>query len=363
MAANRELDAGQSHILPHAALEVTLTGAGSGTVKLAALDQAGGEIVTVRLASNQILITPEPRRLRLVAFPVDLNAFPAATSVGLTIMTKGASLASEQVLVATTDVGALTQCELAVVEFAPGRSIVTAVDTGSSREVDDSPPWLQAGRYALRDASRLTPGSPQRAGGSQRAWAVALDGSASLVAAQPREALTALLELACGTLVEWTGNWASAALLAGVSTLEVPDAPRNPEALVAALYDGGEPSSWCYLASAARTLAGKVGPGGSVLLIADGVPGDLAEVAQVAAAHPQVGFRLLAFGRSLHGLASDTILVEWWAESLSGVELADSVENFSVVAVRRDADGSPVLEGARAAELALRLTSETARSR
>ncbi|WP_028636928.1 hypothetical protein [Nocardioides sp. URHA0032] len=387
MVANRELDPGQSHDLPHAALEVTLTGADPRVVQLAALDQAGHETtVMIRKSATEVVITPEPRRLRLVTRPVDSRAFPAGTTLGLTVTTLGASVATEQVLIAQVDVGALPNCELAVVEFAPGRSIITASDTGlvpanpgapeerftsgdlfgGERESvalvrpdDTAHPWIRPGRYALRDTSRLS-STAQRNDGTGKAWAVALDGSASITSALPRESLTAVLELACGTLVEWTGNWASEAVLSGVSAVAVADARTDPSALVAALYESVEPASWCYVAATAAELAGRVGPGGVVLLVADGVPGDLPALLDLARQHRQVDFRLLTFGRSRVGLTSDLGDVEWWAEELSGLELAEGVDNFSAVAVQLGPAGEPSLGGSRAAELAARLTSSLA---
>src|SRR5690348_4013025 len=117
--AIRELDAGQSHTFPSTALRVQLTGASPNAgVLLRALDQAGDESVTVRLTDIEVVLTPQPRRLRLVATPSNGGSFPAATSLGLTLRTEGASVVGEQILVSAVDVGALMSHEVAVLEFA-----------------------------------------------------------------------------------------------------------------------------------------------------------------------------------------------------------------------------------------------------
>jgi len=387
--AIHELAAGQSHQFELSPLRVTLTGTMQGHadgltvgVILRAVDQAERESVTVRMTDAQIILTPEPRRLRLVAYPTAGGTFDASTKIGLTVMTEGAAVVSEQVLVAPTDVGALPRHELAVLEFATDRAILTVAapsrpavpddprDTDwksgdvfgpattaapLERPNDDTHPWIRPARYAMRDAAKLRPSGVAGTGDGRR-WAVALDGSASMGREQLREAAETVLALACGVLVEWTGWWAANTVVAGVDLLDVPEGRTDPAALIRSAFDGREPSSWWHVATAARQLAARVGEGGSVLMVGDGVPGDLAILVGVARSLPGVRFVLLSFGDSRHSLQSDGGHVSWQTDAMSGSELGDGVRNLEIVTVRLRADGSPLLEESRAAELAVRLT-------
>lgn len=387
MSAIHELAAGQSHQFELSPLKVTLTGTMPGHtdglpvgVILRAVDQAERESVTLRLTDAQIILTPEPRRLRLVAYPAAGGTFDAGTKIGLTVMTEGAAVVSEQVLVAPTDVGALPRHELAVLEFAADRAILTVADAppapidpgdtdwksgnvfGSTttaaameRPNDETHPWIRPARYAMRDAAKLRPSGVAGTGDGRR-WAAALDGSASMARGQLREAAETVLALACGVLVEWTGWWAASTVLTGVELLDVPEGRTDPGALIRSAFDGREPSSWWHVATAARQLAARVGEGGSVLMVGDGVPGDLATLADVARSLPEVRFVLLSFGDSRHCLPSDVGQVSWQTDAMSGSQLGDGVPNLDIITVRLRADGSPLLEGSRAAELAVGLT-------
>jgi hypothetical protein len=95
---------------------------------------------------------------------------------------------------------------------------------------------------------------------------------------------------------------------------------------------------------------------GAVLVVTDGVPGDLERLAHVATTRPSTCFTIVALGVSAYGLDSDGP-VTGWEEELAGFALVDSVRNLQPVAVRLDEAGKLRLDGSRAAELALRITS------
>lgn len=394
--AIKELDAGQRHIFAPSALRVQLTGPVHGEgVLLQALDQAGGESVTVRLSDVEVVLTPQPRRLRLVATPKAGGWFPAGTSIGVTLRTEGASSAAEQILVSQFDAGALSTFEIAVLEFAPDRAVLTvsgsgqqlpastsaeqqqftsgSVFQGSSATAGSTPattggargsagppaalgdgddlPWLQPGRYALRDAAKLgTPDAPVSA------WGIVLDGSASMHDLHHSGQVDALVGLVCGAYVHWTKTWASASVLAGVRVTDFAEATTDPTELFKAGFVDAEPSSWSSVAEGAALVAGRVGAQGAVLIVTDGVPGDIARLAEVAAANPGVRFSIITSGVSRYSLSSDG-QHDWWREELAGLEPIDSLPNISAVAVRQAPDGRLELSGTRAAELALRVTA------
>lgn len=381
--AIKELDAGQRHTFAPSALRVQLTGPvhGSG-VTLRALDQAGGESITVRLSDVEVVLTPQPRRLRLVAAPTDGGSFPAGTSIGVTLRTEGASAAAEQILVSQFDAGALNTFEIAVLEFAADRAVLTVSGSGQqlpatapvaqqeftsgsvfqsapttgvapsqARVEDEEHHWLQPGRYALRDAGKLGQSDTP-----VTAWGVVLDGSGSMRDLCDNGQLDALVQVVCGTYVHWTKTWASASVVAGVRVSDVPNAATDPKELTEAAFVGKEPSSWSTLAEGAALVVNRVGPGGAVLIVTDGVPGDIVGLSDLAAAHPDIRFTVITTGVSRYALSSDAHQ-NWWEEDLAGLEPIDALANISAVAVRLTPDGLLELSGTRAAELALRLTA------
>src|SRR4051794_9676287 len=116
--ATTELDPGQSHVIPGVvALRAALVG-GEGAVELRALTLAGDSSAHIRLTPGEMILTPQPRRVRMVVVPVGGGQFPARSIIGLSLSTEGQSVADEEVLVARADLGALDSHELAVVEFA-----------------------------------------------------------------------------------------------------------------------------------------------------------------------------------------------------------------------------------------------------
>src|SRR4051812_24980859 len=97
-----ELDPGQSHtIAGPVALRVVLVG-GQGVAELQALDRVGDETVPrpTRLTPTEMILTPQPRRVRLVVVPTGGGSFPPQSSIGLALRTEGRSLSRDEVIVA-----------------------------------------------------------------------------------------------------------------------------------------------------------------------------------------------------------------------------------------------------------------------
>lgn len=380
--AIKELDGGQMHRFAPTALRVELTGASpGGGVVLKAVDQAGQEAVTVRLTDVEVVLTPEPRRLRLVAVPSTRGSFPAGTSLGLMLRTEGSSAAAEQILVSSVDVGALAMHELAVLEFATDQAILTVSRTdggnaptpppnnrskeyvsGNGYRHDEAPPartapdeqehtWLQQGRYALREAKKLgTVDSPVTD------WGVVLDGSASMCAIYCSGQLEELLRLVCGTYVQWTNSWPSVSTIAGVRVVDVDTASTNPQLLAQTAFDGSEPSSWSSITEATTSALRRIGADAAMLIVTDGVPGDIDRLASLCRENPSVRFTIVTTGVSRQGLVSDGT-PNWWEEDLVGLDDFVRLPNCSVAAVRVRSDERLELSGSRAAELALRMTA------
>ena len=114
-------------------------------------------------------------------------------------------------------------------------------------------------------------------------------------------------------------------------------------------------ASWSTLAAATERAIASVGQRGCVLILTDGVPGDVGRLTALASAYPDVRLCVVTTGRSAWGLPSDGAC-EWWAEELGGIDALAAAGNVRVAALRLRPDQGFELEGARPAELAMLLT-------
>jgi len=360
MAVIRELEAGQSHTFAKTGLRVTLTGAAGTGISLRAFAQAGDVIDSSQasqLSQTQLILWPVERRVRLIALPSGA-AFAAGVQLGLNVVTEGGA-STEQVVVSQVDVGSLASRELAVIEFASDRSVLTVagqqasappplattpvngarvpgepitVVTPPQSNGATRPPWAEAGLYALRNAERLGLIGPGRG----TSWGLVLDGSASLLPIARSGQLSTLVELIAGICLERSGAWPTVTAVAGTTFRDVPEARQQPAALVAAAFDSGEPASWSFLADAAARVASQPSAPGLVVLCTDGVPGDIAALPDVASRHPNTHFLVASIASSRRGLGTDAADVEWWADELAGIEVVDATPTISVIAVAAD---------------------------
>lgn len=364
----KELDASESYSFEPTPLRVSLTGVTADTgVTLQALDQAGNESASHRLSAIEMILTPQPRRLRLVAIPGASTTFAPGTQLGLSLRTEGASSESEQIIVSQFDVGAFSSCEMAVLEFAVGRSVIT-VAGGRSPEsgaplggpagstggiVVGEQDWLQPGRYAFRDAARS-----EHVEQTTSSWGLVVDGSASMAALHAAGQLDDLLVLVAGVMVEWTGRAAQgAAVTAPRQFVEVTSAQDDPRHLSATAFGEREPASCCELAPAIAHVAARFGGEGLVVVVTDGVPADVDGVAGLLQDTPRLALSLVTLGRSRFSLPAD-LPQQWWEEELWALDPLAGLPNVRVVALAGGGNGSPSVElgEGRPAQLAARLT-------
>ncbi|MEP7193212.1 MAG: hypothetical protein ABI903_10135 [Actinomycetota bacterium] len=365
----KELDESESYAFAPTPLRVILTGVKADAgVTLQALDQAGNEAASYRLSAIEMILTPQPRRLRLVATPSNSKTFASGTHVGLSLRTEGSSVEPEQIIVSQSDVGALGNREIAVLEFAVGKSVITVIG-GRSREPSapqqrghlpaedpgvNEQEWLQAGRYAFREAagSNVVQQGPA-------SWGLVLDGSASMAALHATGQLDDLLVLAAGVMVEWTGRAADAAALSGPRTfVEVPAARQDPRNLSATAFTDREPALYAELAPAIQCVAGQLTGDAVVVVVTDGVPADVDAIVRLMEASPGLAQSLVTIGRSKYSLPAD-VPQQWWEEELSALDPLACLPNVRIVALRRGAIGSLTGESGdgRPSQLAAQLIS------
>lgn len=365
----KELDESESYSFAPTPLRVILTGvAADAGITLHAVDQAGNEASPHRLSAIEMILTPQPRRLRLVAAPNTSTTFAPGTHVGLSLRTEGGSAEPEQIIVSQFDVGALSSREIAVLEFAAGKSVITVTggqtalrgapeETKSSRAgkfgVGDQE-WLQPGRYAFRDAVASTPVQQ-----SPTSWGLVLDGSASMAALHAAGQLDDLLVLVAGVMVEWTGRAANAVLLTGPrSFVEVPSASQDPRNLSAFAFTDREPASYAELAPAIQRVGTQLGGEGVVVVVTDGVPADVDAIARLMEDNPRLSQSLVTVGRSKYSPPAD-LPQQWWEEELAALDPLASLPNVRIVALGRGTNGSASVDvgDGRRAQLAAKLIS------
>jgi hypothetical protein len=365
----KELDESESYAFSPTPLRVILTGVKADAgVTLRALDQAGNEATSHRLSAIEMILTPQPRRLRLVATPSTSRTFAPGTHVGLSLRTEGTSTEPEQIIVSQSDVGALSSREIAVLEFTVAKSVIT-VSGGGSGEQGTAPgsgyvpvegqsandqEWLRAGRYAFRDAA-----GSDVAEQSPSSWGLVLDGSASMAALHAAGQLDDLLVLAAGVMVEWTGRVPDAIALTGPGKfVEVPSARQDPRNLSAFAFTDREPALFAELAPTIQWVAGRLGGDGMVLVVTDGAPADLDAIVRLVEGIPRFVLSLVTIGRSKFSLPSD-VPHQWWEEELSALEPLASLPNVRIVALGRGAGGSLSVElgDSRPSQLAAQLIS------
>jgi hypothetical protein len=185
-----------------------------------------------------------------------------------------------------------------------------------------------------------------------------LDGSVSMQRLSASGELERLVGLVSGVMVEWTKRWATTSVVAGVRVSEVSAAATQPNALTYAAFDGTAPSSWASVGAAAKSVARRVGRTGAVVVICDGVPGDLSQLDAVVGEYPGVRYAVVTVGVSAsYALSSDEQLA-WWEDELAGFSEFASLPNTAVIAIQQRDSGQLELAGSRAAEVALRLTQE-----
>lgn len=372
----KELDPGESYQFAPTPLRVVLDGDAQGRVTLLAIDQADADVATIRLSAGEVILTPKPQRLRLRAVPVDGGTFAPGTHIGMSLRTEGAASVAEQIIVPASDVGALTHRDLAILEFAVNRAVLTvSKETGWRPEPSPAPvqkpgttipvtqpeprgpavvddPGLETGRYALRTAARSgSPGTPPSC------WSIVLDGSASMQALGESSVVEDLTLVVSGVLVEWAGHGAVFTSYAGVDAVSaIPDGGADPRRFVRSALVDREPSSLSVLTPAVRRAIEAVGSHGAVVVLTDGVPGDVDTLTVELDRHPEVRCAVVSLGVSHHGLPSDGV-PSWWHEELAALDSLAALDNVGVVALTLDHDRQLLLDAPRDAEFARALTT------
>ena len=223
-------------------------------------------------------------------------------------------------IVAAVDVGALVRGELVTLDLGAEGDWLLSVSGRATDNVEtpvassdhvafgppgaalaghDTPVWLEPGRYGVRNAG-LSSAPPDR-----RTWSMVIDGSVSAQKRWEAGDLATLVHAAAGCVVEWTRHWPVLACVQGVDLVEASDVSDPDALLTAALSDQDELATWSMFVSPVRAAADRMGPGGTVLVVSDGVPGDAPELLELLDARPTLRLILVVSGRSQCSVPSD----------------------------------------------------------
>ena len=217
-------------------------------------------------------------------------------------------------------------------EGALGRPGTAPLRAIPPKPVGAKRPWHADGAYGYHAHHTAA-----RAG----AWAVVVDGSASLLAAGRRDHVGRLLEVVIGMGIAARAGAPHSVLVCGE-----PRAREISLSLDADVVDwraalGDTPAPWSQVVPAVRQAAGQVGPQGLVLVVCDGPPVDSTELVTWSGASdsPQVG--LCVLGRSAR-FAHDRNQSprHWWDEELLVLEPLTSSGRHTVAAIA-DPEGAP----------------------
>lgn len=354
MADSRELTPGMSMELPGVPLRLTLDGV-TGGARLEAAARDGSEAAQRRVGATELIVLPIKGRYRVEAVPTDGVAFPAGSRLGLGISTDSTTVESRQGFMKPRDVGALQGVELAELVFRDGHWIATAAAAAVREHLDDevpepldehAHPWVGPGRFALRRA--ISEGAPVRPG-EARPWSLVVDSSASMRCTFTREQLAGVVEVVAGILAEWTGRAPLASYATGlVEPLLVAGEGEDPTVVTDATWAAVQPAGWSLVTPAVRASMREVDEPAAVVVVTDGVPGDVADLVALAGEDPDLDVFLVTTGVSRFGLASDGRARRGWEEELGALEPAADLPNVTIAAL---APGAGLDEG-RAAELA-----------
>lgn len=340
----RELNGGDSHVMGLAPLRVTLAGIADG-VALRILD--GDKPAQVAWVSPvEAVIIPRPRILTVRIEGADGGLIPPGTTVGLGIRADQGS-DPEQVVVLPSDVGAKRSVEFAVLTVTADSITVKVPEraTEPARTAVGSDDWSRPGAYAFREAFASSVPA------SSLPWALAVDGSVSMMRRLEDERVRELVRLVAGIGQEWMGRSPKLVLRTTPwNPADVSVGPSYADDAMRAIRASEAPSSWVHLAPAVRRAGAVLASGGSLVVVLGGVPSDVVDVLAALDEHPRLDLRVVTWGRSALGLSSAP-QPEWFADDLA--PLSGLADRATVVAV----DPDPTF--LRPVELAARLAAET----
>lgn len=358
-----ELDPGERYSFAPVPMRIRVTGVPeSGGVRLDIVDGAGGQAAMRRLSTTEVILLPQVGRFSLNLKSAGAPAFAHGLRLGLDFRNELAQGGQEQIVLTAHNVGALAEYAIAVLDMGELRADLAVADAhevvipdaGTPTRIDpirliDEPEpasevapskadWAARGRDAYRAVYGAQPQSRQ-------AWAVCLDASASMLLPQRTGALLELVELTAGVMqtATATGPVALRATPAG-RPISVPVSSQYPRALVSAAFDQVEPRSSARLAPAIAGLAQELPEGGVIVVVSDGVPSDIDEVAAIISERPNLRTCFVAFATSSHGLPGQ-LPTSTWQEELTGLS-AIAGPRCRVIAVQPvsgiDTDGKPL---------------------
>ncbi len=313
----RHVTPGASLPAPAGALRIRLDGPPGARLELRAAER---EIAPqVRTSDVEVVLVPTGRDVVLTAVALDGKPFPPGFLVGVTITTPSGTApgGADAVVKLPVDAGGRAGIGLVRVSGAlPAAMIHDLVDTAEALGAAPAPrPWHRAGAYAWH-AHHDGPASPRHR------WAVVIDMSAAMLVGRPRAAVGTLVEHLVGIGVAAQGSAPECVVACDFPVVRDIGAGLDRDTPDWSTLLGDRPSPWSRITAGVRAAAEAVGDDGVVVLLTDGVPVDVADLAGWFTG-ATTGLAHVALGRSRYEIRPDHRPTRWWDDELDALAPLD----------------------------------------
>jgi hypothetical protein len=281
-------------------------------------DDTGAPVAPDGRAPQEIFIVPKPYDI-VIGVRNPAGPFAPAARVGLTI-SHPADGPGDAVVRVPEDVSGRHHVSLVRIETR-GASLMLAdaLGGGANPEVSEARDltpreWHNVGRFGYH-------AHHDGVGGARGAWALVLDGSASMLVANERSEVGPLVELVFGIVSTARGGGPSL-----VAVTQLRDARDVTSQVDSGEVDwravlGTQPSPWARVLPAIQQAASAVGPGGEVVLVADGVPSDAPALIEWATSEEcPVTLRVVGRGRSPREAVAALRPTQWWDDEFAALD-------------------------------------------
>lgn len=296
---------------------VTLVGPGSTTVQPRA-----------RMSDTTVLFRTSAETVTVEARTVDGQPFADGSKVGLSIRSVGRG--GEDVVRPSVEAGGRVTVPL--IRLHPDGRLEDAFGYRRDVSADTKPARTMTPRVWHRTGSYAYHANHTAGAATQGAWALVLDGSASMLARSLRPTLGMVLEAVFAISAAARGGRPEACLVSGqgsdfASVFDADSPDWGTEML-------GHPSAWSRLTPQVRAAADQVGSGGLVLIVLDGPPVDTRDLLGLAD-DTDVRLCVLAMARSRAEVDPANRPAQEWDEELAALLPLTATGRHTLVSLSR----------------------------